>query len=528
MRYKGFFLVLLFFALVSAPLWEEDTWTSSLNKASSIVSLIDQNYFKNVDQEELAYSSIKGMLQTLDPHSYFLDPSHFDRLREEYKGKYYGLGILIQKQAKRLVVISPIEGGPAYRLGILSGDVISHINGETTEPITSEDAMMKLRGPEGTEVTITVAREGKQPFDLTIVREEIALYSVPYAFLLQDDIGYVFIRNFAETTTNEFAEKVDFLLQQGMKKLILDLRGNGGGTFLQSLELSDDFLSKGTLVVSIKGRNKYLDRQYFAERDNQYEDIPLVILINRGSASAPEILSGAIMDNDRGLIVGSDSWGKGLVQTVIPLAENAAVALTTARYYTPSGRSIQRDYSNFEDYYLYRKETPEEKREIAYTAGGRRVLGQGGISPDYKVEVDFEEFIYNLAFSGAFFTYAKEFAGKKRPVSKDYIFPDDQRSGNRSMKKVIDQNFSVDQNIVDDFKTYLRQEKIENDDGQFDASKKNIKRELEREIYSALWGIEAGIKSYRKTDPVVMKAIEVLPEAEALLKKKIPQKHPLP
>jgi carboxyl-terminal processing protease len=522
MRYKGFLFVLLFFALVSTPAWEEDVWTSSLNKISSMVNAIEQSYYKNIDEEELAYSSIRGMLQTLDPHSYFLDPRHFDRLREEYKGKYYGLGILIQKQGKRLVVVSPIEGGPAYRLGIRSGDVISHISGETTEPITSEEAMMRLRGPEGTEVTITIAREGREPFDLTIKREEIALYSVPYAFLLQDDIGYIFIRNFAETTTQEFAEKTDLLLQQGMKKLILDLRGNGGGTFVQSLELSDDFLPKGTLVVSIKGRNKYLDRKYFAERDNQYENVPLVILINRGSASAPEILSGAIMDNDRGLIVGSDSWGKGLVQTIIALTENAAVALTTAKYYTPSGRSIQRDYSNFEDYYLYRKDTPEEKREIAYTAGGRRVLGGGGISPDYEVEVDFDESIYNLAISGAFFTYAKEFTDRKRPIAKDYLFPGDQGSGRQAVKKVIDQNFAVDQNIIDDFEIYLSQEKIEYDDGQFEASKKDIKRELEREIYSSFWGIEAGIKAYRKTDPVVLKAIEVLPEAEALLKKKIP------
>lgn len=522
MRHKGLILVLLFFALVSAPAWEEDAWTSSLNKISSMLSLIEQEYYQDVDQEELAYSSIRGMLQTLDPHSYFLDPRHFDRLREEYKGKYYGLGILIQKQAKRLVVISPIEGGPAYRLGIRSGDVISHINGETTEPITSEEAMMRLRGPEGTEVTITIAREGRDPFDLTIVREEIALYSVPYAFLLQDDIGYIFIRNFAETTNDEFTEKMDYLLEQGMKKLILDLRLNGGGTFQQSLELSDDFLPKGTLVVSIKGRNKYLDREYFAEKDDQYENIPLVILINRGSASAPEILSGAIMDNDRGLIVGSDSWGKGLVQTIVPLTEKAAVALTTAKYYTPSGRSIQRDYSNFEDYYLYRTETPEEKREIAYTAGGRRVLGQGGITPDYRVEAGFDEFVYNLALQGAFFTYAKEFTQKKRPVSGDYHFPDDQGTGNRSQKRTIDQNFSVDRKILDDFKTYLRREKIEYEDSRFEASKKDMKRELEREIHSALWGIEAGIKAYRKTDPVVLKAMEVLPEAESFLNKKIP------
>jgi carboxyl-terminal processing protease len=524
MRYKGFIFGLLFFALISAPTWEEDVWTLSMNKISAIVDLIDQNYFEAVDHEELAFSSIKGMLQTLDPHSYFLDPRHFDRIREEYKGKYFGLGILIQKQDKRLVVISPVEGGPAYRLGIRSGDIISHIEGETTEPISSTEAMMRLRGPKDTEVTITIEREGwEKPFDVTIVREEIALYSVQYAFMLQEDIGYIRIRNFAETTTREFEEKMALLSKQGMEKLILDLRNNGGGTFVQSIELSDEFLPEGTLVVSIKGRNQYMDRKYFAEKNNQYEKIPLVILIDGASASAPEILSGAVKDNDRGLIVGQDSWGKGLVQTVVPLAPNAAVALTTAKYYTPSGRSIQRDYSNFEDYYLYRKETPEDQREVTYTAAGRKVLGQGGITPDYNVEILFDRLTYDLAFKGFFFTYAKKFVEKKRPISANYILPDDAKAQrNQAAKIIVDQNFAVGQDIIDDFRANLVAEKFEFEQEKFEAVKKEIQRELDREIHSALWGVEMGIKAYRKTDPVVLKALEVFPEAVALVKDKTP------
>jgi carboxyl-terminal processing protease len=524
MRNKGLIFAILFFVLVSTPAWEEDAWNLSMNKISAIVDLIDQNYFKAVDHEELAFSSIKGMLQTLDPHSYFLDPRGFDRVREEYKGKYFGLGILIQKQDKRLVVVSPIEGGPAHRLGILSGDVISHIEGETTEPITSTEAMNKLRGPKNTEVTITIVREGwDKPFDVAITREEIALYSVRYAFILQDNIGYIRIRNFAETTTREFEEKMTMLRKQGMEKLILDLRTNGGGTFLQSIELSDEFLPKGTLVVSIKGRNRYLDRKYFAEKDNQYEKIPLVILIDRGSASAPEILSGAVKDNDRGLIIGQDSWGKGLVQTIVPLAPNAAVALTTAKYYTPSGRSIQRDYSNFEDYYLYRKETPEDQREVTYTAGGRKVLGQGGITPDYKVEFPFHRIVYDLLVKGHFFAYAKKFTEKKRPVSNDYIFPDKkQATGVTSTKKIVDQDFEVGQDIIEDFKTYLGEEKLEFEEKDYTAAKPETKRWLEREIHSALWGIEMGVKAYQKTDPAVLKALEVFPEAVALVKGKNP------
>jgi carboxyl-terminal processing protease len=499
MRYKGIIFVVIFFALVSTQAWEEDVWNLSLNKISAIVGLIDQNYFENVDHEELAFSSIKGMLQTLDPHSYFLDTRNFDRVREDYKGKYYGLGILIQKQDKRLVVISPVEGGPAFRLGIRSGDVISHIEGKSTE-------------------------------DVKIVREEIALYSVQYAFILQDNIGYIRIRNFAETTTRESEEKMTMLRKQGMEKLILDLRNNGGGTFVQSIELSDEFLPKGTLVVSIKGRNRYLDREYFAEKNNQYEKIPLVILIDGASASAPEILSGAIKDNDRGLIVGQDSWGKGLVQTIIPLKTNPitrnpeiAVAITTARYYTPSGRSIQRDYSNFEDYYLYRKETPEDQREVTYTAGGRMVLGQGGITPDYKVEFPFDRLVYDLLIKGNFFTYAIKFTEKKRPVSKNYIFPGENRSTDEaSAKKILDQNFVASQDVIEDFKAYIRDEKFEFDEEKYSAARHEIKRWLEREIHSALWGVEMGVKAYQKTDPAVLKALEVFPEAIALIKDKTP------
>jgi carboxyl-terminal processing protease len=524
MRIKGFIFVILFFALVSASAWDEDVWNLSMNKISAIVNLIDQNYFETVDHEELAFSSIKGMLQTLDPHSYFLDPRHFDRVREEYKGKYYGLGILIQKQGKRLVVISPVEGGPAYRLGILSGDVISHIEGETTETISSTEAMMRLRGPKDTEVTITIIRDRwDDPFDVTIVREEIALHSVQYAFILQDDIGYIRIRNFAETTTREFEEKMEMLRKQGMEKLILDLRNNAGGAFVQSIELSDEFLPKGTLVVSIRGRNRKLDRKYFAEKNNQYEKIPLIILIDRASASAPEILSGAVKDNDRALIVGQDSWGKGLVQSIVPLAPNAAVALTTAKYYTPSGRSIQRDYSNFEDYYIYRKETPEEKREVTYTAGGRKVLGQGGITPDYKVEFANDRIVYDLLVNGHFFTYAKRFKEKNRPISLSYVFPDDNKTGDAvSTKKIIDEDFVVGPDIVEDFKNYLRDDKFEFEQEDYTAAKHEIKRWLEREIHSGIWGVEMGAKAYQKTDPAVLKALEVFPEAVALLKNKAP------
>lgn len=512
----------LYFSLILLAAWNEDVWSHSLSKLSSIVSLIEDNYYLEVDREELAYSSIKGMLRSLDPHSNLLENKNLSRMTEEYKGKYFGLGIMIQKQEDRLVVVSPIEGGPAYRLGIQAGDVISHINGESTKPITSYEAMQKLRGRKGTKVNITIVREGlNQPFDLTVIREEIPLHSVPYAFILRDDIGYIFIRNFATTTTKEFREKMNFLTDKGMKKLILDLRGNGGGAFAQSIEISDEFLPKGALIVSIKGRRSYYNREIRAVGNNQYEDLPLVILINQGSASASEIVSGAIKDHDRGIIVGEGSWGKGLVQTVFPLAPNAAISLSTAKYYTPSGRSIQKDYTQIEDYLLQR-DVPEQEREVRYTANGRRVLGQGGITPDYDVNFSYKDVTVRLLFKGAFFSYVQIFKNRGTDLSQEYIFPDDidSQTGNTGKGKTINKCFKVDSQVIDDFKSFLQARKIAFDKDGFEDARSEIVRELEREFFSSFWGIEEGWRVFRNSDPYVLKAIEILPEAGALIHKK--------
>jgi carboxyl-terminal processing protease len=512
--------LICFFVVVVYTAWDEDVWTKSINKLSFIISLIEDNYYKEVDSEKLAFSSIEGMMKTLDPHSNFLDPQIYSRLTEDYKGKYYGLGIMIQKQEERLVVITPIEGGPASRLGIRAGDVISNIEGESTEPISSYEAMLKLRGIKGTKVTITIIREGlEKPFDMTIKREEVALHSVPYAFMLKDDIGYIYIRNFAGTTADEFREKMEFLEDQGMKRLILDMRSNGGGIFAQALELSDELLPKGSLIVSIKGRRNYYNRKFFAEKDDQREDIPLVILIDQGSASAPEIVSGAVMDNDRGLIVGEDSWGKGLVQTVFPLADNAALSLTTAKYFTPSGRSIQRDYSDFDDYYLYSKRIPDEEREVKYTAKGRKVMGQGGISPDYNVPFNRRDITWQLLLKGAYFEYGRRFADKKTALAQKYILPDEMTgiAEDHLQKPMIDKTFEACSEVLEDFKNFLHEKEIQIDLDEFEKAEKEISREIQREIFSSIWGLEEGMKIFRESDPVVLKAIEVFPEAKALM-----------
>ena len=507
-------LVLTALALLQVPSHDQDLWTASLLKARSIAGILEQSYYKTLDEEALAIASIKGTLDTLDPHSYFLDPSSFSRMREDYTGKYYGTGMQIQKQGENIVVISPIEGGPAHRLGILPGDIISHIDGESTVPLSSYDAMQKLRGTEkGTKVTITFVREGEKPFDLTIAREEIPLLSVPYAFLLEDGIGYVYVRNFGEETPRELEEALIKLSAQGMKNLVLDLRLNAGGALSPSVEISDLFLPKGSLIVSMKGRNRAYDREFPAYLNDQYEKLPLVILIDQSTASASEIVSGAVMDHDRGLIVGEDSWGKGLVQTVFPLAPNMAVALTVAKYLTPSGRSIQRDYTQLDDYFLS-KRAPDESREVRYTDGGRKVLGQGGITPDYAVHSLLKPFTRRLLMSGAFFAYARRFVQHQTDLGRKFVFPQDPPdAGAAAAGRVqVGASFIVNDEVVADFRKYLGTRKVE-------EAEPEIRAELEREIAGAIWGVDAGIRVSRRNDPVVRKAIEVMPEASRLLEK---------
>jgi carboxyl-terminal processing protease len=519
MKKKVIFLALFIISvavLAQIGARNDEVWDRSLEQVASMAALIEQNYFEPVDPAKMVQESVKGMLQTLDPHSYFLGPENFARMFEEQRGKYFGLGIQIQKYEDRLLVISPIEGTPAWRQGIQAGDVISHINGESTKPISSQDAVDKLRGPKGTKVNITIAREGlEKPLDFTITREEIPLYSVPYAFMLQEGVGYIFIRNFAESTADEFREKLNALSKQGMKSLILDLRNDAGGALNAAIDVSDEFLPKGTLVVSIKGRNRTYDREFYAAANNQFEKLPVVVLINGGSASASEIVAGAIMDHDRGLVVGEDSFGKGLVQTIFPLAQNMAFALTIAKYYTPSGRSIQRDYSHIDDYILDNKVAPENTREIKYTDKGRKVLGQGGITPDYEVKFELQLYTAELRLQGVYFSYARKFLGHQTPLSKKFVFPQEGQGPPSASegKTQVGQRFVADTAILEDFRDYLQANKIKYDPKKFDEAKLEIKREIEREMASAIWGNEEGWRAFELSDPAILKAFQVMSEA---------------
>ncbi len=395
-----------------------DRYTEFLRRYTHVLKVVEDEYVTEVDPKELVHASIRGMLRTLDPHSNFLPKQEYTQLQERQQGSYHGLGISVQMRDGSLTVISPFEGTPAYRLGIRSGDVISKIEGEETRGMELDDAVKRLRGPKGSEVTISVTRAGyDQPLDFTIVRDKIDLRSVLYAFLLKDDVGYLRISDFTETTEDELHENLVELQMQGAKKLVLDLRDNPGGLLDQAVAVSNKFLKKGALIVYTRGRTDGSDYDYVASRASSHLDMPLVVLVNRGSASASEIVSGAIQDHDRGLIVGETTFGKGLVQSIYRISEGNGLALTTAQYFTPSGRSIQRDYSGSIDDYYYSaraEEPPAPHGEEKLTDAGRKVYSGGGIEPDIHVSYPrLPQPILALNSRNTFFKYATRVAANR-------------------------------------------------------------------------------------------------------------------
>src|SRR5258708_32750667 len=350
-----------------------------LRQFSAIYDLLEQNYAEPVNPDRAIYNgAIPGMLHVLDPHTSFFDAKSYSLMREEQQGKYYGVGMNIDPRNNMVIVVAPFAGTPAYKAGIRPGDAIIAVDGKSTENMTTGDVVDLLKGPKGTNVRITILREGtEKPLDFNLVRAEIPRYSVDLKFEIRPGIGYMHISAFNETTEHEVAEALD---QFGdLKGLVLDLRGNPGGLLNEGVGVADKFLKKGQLIVSHHGRSSS-ERTYTAAHGNNGKDYPLVVLVNRGTASAAEIVSGAIQDHDRGLIAGEVTFGKGLVQTVYPLSENTALALTTAKYYTPSRRLIQREYNGVSlyDYYFAREqEAPGSapSKEVKLTDSGRTVYG---------------------------------------------------------------------------------------------------------------------------------------------------------
>src|SRR5436305_10444031 len=378
--------------LLGAPS-ETDLQQKRLREYTDLITAVASNSADDIGTDKVVYSSIDGMLRTLDPHTSFLEPKEYADMQDRQKGSFYGLGILVTKRNDQVTVITPLEGTPAARLGIRAGDAISEVEGTSTDDLTLDEVVKRLKGPKGTTVHIKIIRVGiKEPIPLTIVRAAIPTNSISNMLMLQPGVGYIRIKDFTATTVRELDESIEKLREQGMQKLVLDLRGNPGGLPDAAVGVADHFLDKGQMIVYTRGRTPDSEQSYLAPGKHQKLDMPMVLVVNRGSASASEIVAGAIQDHDRGIIVGETSWGKGLVQSVYTLQYGAGLALTTSKYYTPSGRNIQRDYSSFYDYYVAddsdeaTTEVPPKDRKQNKTNHRRTVYGGGGITPDVFVK----------------------------------------------------------------------------------------------------------------------------------------------
>ncbi len=386
----------------------------SLRSFSDVYKVVQENYAEPVNPDKAIYNgAIPGMLRVLDPHSNFFDPKSYAALREEQRGKYYGVGMQVGPRNNKVIVIAPFAGAPAYRAGIRPGDIIIAVDGKQTDNMSTSDVAELLKGPKGTSVKITVLREGSdKPLDFNVIRDEIPRYSVDVHFLIRPGIGYIHVSGFQETTEKEVRDALDEF--GDIHGLILDLRQNPGGLLSEGVGVADQFLKKGQVIVSHHGRAS-AEKVYKATHGNGGKDYPIVVLVNRGTASAAEIVAGAIQDHDRGLIAGETTFGKGLVQTVYPLSENTGLALTTAKYYTPSGRLIQRDYNGVSlyDYYYNDRDNADQtvaNHEVKMTDSGRTVYGGGGITPDVKIpNQKTNQFEDTLLEKYAFFNFAKHY-----------------------------------------------------------------------------------------------------------------------
>ncbi|MBN2070425.1 MAG: S41 family peptidase [Candidatus Krumholzibacteriota bacterium] len=462
-----------------------------LNRFRDVMVRILDYYVEEKEFKELIDAAIAGMLEELDVHSVYLDQQEYENLMIDTEGEFGGLGIQIVVREDYPTVISPIDDTPASRLGIQGGDKIVDIEGESTKGWSSEDAVKKLRGRPGTQVNIKIGREGlDESIPFTITREIIKVPSITYSTIL-DDVGYVRIARFAKKTAAELSSILREFEKENTKGVILDLRGNPGGLLSAAFEVSDLFLDRNKLIVYTESRIPESNQKFNSNARNLHGSYPIVILINGGSASASEIVAGALQDWDRAVIVGQTSFGKGSVQTVFKVGEHDALKLTTQKYFTPSGRCIHKDYDENGD--VIKNEDSEKEY---YTASGRVVYGGGGISPDWKIELpEFTEFQRKLEIRSVFFSFAVHYTAYN----------------------VVGEDFVVDDSVVEEFKAHLAEKEIENTSEEWtDENSDYIRRAIRREIFRKLYGTKGAYIATLDRDEEVVKVLEMFRQAGTL------------
>jgi carboxyl-terminal processing protease len=515
-----FFIALITgFALIPGVSKSQNADRETFQKINSALQIINFAYIDSTDTPALVETAIVAMLKELDPHSAYISREEVQRVNEPLEGSFDGIGVTFQIFNDTILVISPVLGGPSDKLGILAGDKIVKIDGEdaTGEKIDNKFVMDRLRGKKGTVVNVSIKRSGRpQLIDFDIVRDKIPLNSIDAKYMAAPETGYIKLTRFSRTSMNEFRESVAQLREQGMRDLILDLRGNSGGYLNIAVELSDEFLTEGQLIVYTEGR-KSPREEFMATTKGNFDEGRIIVLINEGSASASEIVSGAIQDWDRGLVVGRRSFGKGLVQRPYPLPDGSIIRLTTSRYHTPTGRSIQKPYDEGVDEYRKDFQKRLEHGEMVtadsiqfpdslkyFTPGGRTVYGGGGIMPDVFVPIDstrFSNYYTDLVRKGVFNEFTISYLDKDRQSLLD-SYEDLQAFKN---------DFEVDESLYNEFLAKAEElEVTRKDDDEYYYPDEDIKIQIKALIARNLWGTNAYFEVINQIDIELKVALEML------------------
>ncbi|MDZ4711666.1 MAG: S41 family peptidase [bacterium] len=500
----------------------DDKISSQVRKFNDALEVTSRYYVDDVDSQKLTEDAIKGMLEGLDPHSVYISAEQLKRVNEDFQGSFDGIGVEFDIVNDTLTIVSPISGGPSEKLGILAGDKIIKIDGVSSVKIARDDVPKKLKGPKGTKVNITIVRAGmNEPLEFEITRDKIPIYSVDASFMHNNEIGYVKVSRFAATTYEEFMKAMTDLKSQGMKKVILDLRGDPGGYLDQAFKMASEFIPRGEKIVYTKSRIKDFSEEYVSE-GGSYTDIPLIVLVNGGSASASEIVSGAIQDLDRGLVVGETTFGKGLVQRQFDLPDGSAFRVTTARYYTPSGRLIQKSYEGGKyvknslvevegENVEHKNDGSDSTRPEFKTIGGRTVYGGGGITPDYIVKLDtLTDFSVQLRRLNLFYIYTERYmANNRKNIEAKYKTPIEFRD-----------NFSVDESMLSELRNMAAEKGVVFNQQQYDTDLDYIKTSIKFQMARDIWGNNGSYQVWVGNDEQFLKAITLFDDAIKIAKLK--------